>query len=126
MADLVIPLRQTFPFIRGYAADEQGDLYEILAAAHNLTLKLDNGSGGTPLSLEVEAVAPGTTFTKDGAEYPVNFQADYSESSLSASTTTQPWRAKLRVQHDSANKYKQYVPRDGFFEIQIDENVTEA
>lgn len=123
MADLTIPLRQTYPFIRGYVADDEGDMSDVLASANALSLVLDDGTGGTPLEITVEHVT-GQTMTVNGQDVPVNFQGDYSASALASSETN--WRGKLKIQHDSGGNHVQYCPKDGFLEIEIGPNVTEA
>lgn len=120
MADLTIPKGQTFPWIRGYVADDEGPL-PLEEALGPISLVVDN-TDGDPLALVVELAEE--TMTVSGQEYPVNWKADYSESALSGDTTA--WRGKLKVQWDEEGRYVQYCPKDGFVEIEITPNVTEA
>lgn len=123
MADLTIPKGQTYPFIRGYLADEDGAMDEQLQAADALSFVFDDGPGGDPLELTVEYVE-GETMLLDDAVIPVNFQADYSASAMSDSEHS--WRGKLKIVHDEAAGWIQYCPKDGFVEITISTNVTEG
>lgn len=124
MADLTIPKGQTYPFIEGYVADDDGAMDDVLEAAHELVLVLDDGAGSTPLELAVSYVEPGRSFDLAGQEIPVNWECDYSASALAS--TLKSWRAKLKITHDSDGDHVQYCPKDGFIEITITANVTEA
>ena len=122
MADLTIPKGQTYPFIRGYLADEEGAMDDILVAADAISFVLDDGEGSNPTELEVTYVEPGETFDLNGQPIPVNWQADYSSTALA--DTIMAWRGKLKIVHSTG--LVQYCPKDGFIEIGITENVTEA
>lgn len=122
MADLTIPKGQTYPYIRGYVADEDGAMNAALQAADAIALVVDDGAGTNPIELTVTYVDSDETFDLDGQEIPVNWQADYSESALSS--TQRQWRGKLKILHPGG--LVQYCPKDGFIEIDITANVTES
>lgn len=124
MPDLQIPQRQTYPAIRGSAADADGLLPLPTAESVNLIL---NGPGGVPVViLPCTVIDPPETFDVDGVSYMANWEAPLAGAS-SAVATEILYLAKLKITWDSAPVLlQQFAPQVGFIQIEIVENLVES
>lgn len=125
MPDLQIPQRQTYPAIRGSAADQVGLL--PLMTAETITLIL-NGPGGTPIVLlPVVAVEPPESFLDvNGVTHLANWEAPL-DNATAAVANEVIYNAKLKiVWQTSPTLLQQFAPQLGFMTIEVVQNLVEA
>lgn len=125
MPDLSIPQRQTFPYIRGQASDQNGPM--PLLSAESLTLCIEVIDGDL-FELPASALDPTepTSVFKDanGDDVGANFHAPIGLSGLTDDVTT-ALRGKLQITWDSdaTPPLVEFVPSVGFMTFAITENV---